>query len=115
MTSLFENFQERYLSEKLVKKQNDIYFQMYQIIKNDWQGFYPKTNILWIKYIIYKLLKSLSMENSQNKDYRYKYVKNILEMFNKEIDSCSSCSEFFTQIIKQPLMNTDVFINVMTN
>lgn len=116
MTSLFENFEERYLNEKLVKKQNDIYYRMHQIINNDWQGFYPRTNVLWIKYVIYKLLKSLSMENNQTEHFHEMIrVKNILEIFNKQIDFQSSCSECFTQIINQPLLNTDVVIQIIKN
>ncbi|KAJ1825079.1 hypothetical protein LPJ60_000224 [Coemansia sp. RSA 2675] len=38
--------------------QYDVYRQMRQCSKNDWEGFYPHTNVMWLTYTLLKILET---------------------------------------------------------
>ncbi|KAJ2493337.1 hypothetical protein IWW37_000621 [Coemansia sp. RSA 2050] len=38
--------------------QYDVYRQMRQCSKNDWEGFHPHTNVLWLSYTLLKILET---------------------------------------------------------
>ncbi|KAF7495161.1 Serine/threonine-protein kinase haspin [Sarcoptes scabiei] len=131
MTSLFENFdgEESGNKEKAKRKMQDfIYEQMAQTIKNDWSEFFPKTNVLWIKYVIYKLQKSLSNRIKMNRtDHRISSANEqnkrtlsnemaahrLMEEYNQIIDKCSSSYDFFRNIINRPSLNNLVPIMIL--
>ncbi|XP_027198759.2 uncharacterized protein LOC113792996 [Dermatophagoides pteronyssinus] len=134
MTYLFENFEDkkcRRNNEKCpMRMQDRIYDQMSQVIQNEWQKFHPKTNCIWIKYVIYKMRKSLSIRiQQQSPNVRNKNtcssissltyanrVYRLLEHFNKLMDECSTLLECFQTIINdQSGLNDFVRISFFNN
>ncbi|KAI9339061.1 hypothetical protein BDR26DRAFT_862562 [Obelidium mucronatum] len=70
--------------------QFDIYRMMREETRGDWMAFHPKTNVLWIHYLLHKLLKgkSLPVAGAVAKEKRKE-----LEGFQKRVLSYASVRE----------------------
>jgi serine/threonine-protein kinase haspin len=74
--------------------QFDIYRKMRDAVQDDWSLFCPKTNILWLHYILSKILDGMVKEpkRSKNKDRG----KDRLEALFAQILNYNSCEELLT-------------------
>ncbi|KQS61772.1 uncharacterized protein Dere_GG26619 [Drosophila erecta] len=61
--------------------QYDVYRMMRKELKNNWSSFSPKTNILWLSYVIVKLLDSVKYKSINTKVHRM-YIDKIKELQN---------------------------------
>uniref|UniRef100_T1IIX0 non-specific serine/threonine protein kinase n=1 Tax=Strigamia maritima TaxID=126957 RepID=T1IIX0_STRMM len=71
--------------------QFDIYRKMQGLIGNDWGNFYPKTNIMWLHYLVDKLLTS---KTYSSRSRAHILAKKQLEYWADEILNYDSASVF---------------------
>lgn len=114
MTHLFENFNttsEDNADQSKMKMQDVVYHKMAKIINNNWQMFFPKTNLLWIKYVIYKLLKAkcLHSNSTQFSEERTEVYKMLME-YDNIITNCATSFDCFNQIFNHHSLNKSVRI-----
>ena len=43
---------------------------MLEHTNNEWKGFYPKTNVMWLHYLLDKLTKEVYYRNKKSKVHR---------------------------------------------
>lgn len=100
LSHLFENFKEEEEEEKKKMRMQDIsYKAMSEVIDGDWGNFYPKTNLIWMKYIIYKLLKSEAITNPKpNLAKEAEQAKAVLNGLDALMDKCSNSLKCFNAI-----------------
>ncbi|XP_020814316.1 putative serine/threonine-protein kinase haspin homolog isoform X4 [Drosophila serrata] len=72
--------------------QYDIYRMMRNELKNNWASFSPKTNILWLSYLVSKLLKGVNYKCVNSKIHR-QHIKKLKELQNNMLsyDSAATC------------------------
>ncbi|KAJ3102205.1 Serine/threonine-protein kinase haspin [Phlyctochytrium planicorne] len=97
--------------------QFDIYRMMRQETKGDWAGFYPRTNVMWIHYLIDKLLtkkalpyagpkvKAVRKQILELKDRVLKY-RSMTDLVKAEIYECQSNSFLSGQFDVKPVALT---------
>merc|ERR1719273_395211 len=69
--------------------QFDIYRMMRTHTKNDWKGFYPKTNIFWLHYLLDKTIKEVKYKRPKTSCHRKGLFKlRSLKGHILEFDSC---------------------------
>ncbi|XP_039501264.1 serine/threonine-protein kinase haspin homolog isoform X3 [Drosophila santomea] len=75
--------------------QYDVYRLMRNELKNNWSLFSPKTNILWLSYVIAKLLDSVKYKNINTKVHRM-YIDKIKELQNiiMTFESATHCATY---------------------
>ncbi|KAJ2484920.1 hypothetical protein EV174_002078 [Coemansia sp. RSA 2320] len=90
--------------------QFDVYRQMRRCAKNDWEGFYPHTNVLWLTYAFQKILMTKSPDikhellafaegklgptfDAVSPDLRRAAGQELLKRWIKEFEQCESTSE----------------------
>lgn len=122
LTYLFESSRfmtEEEMYEKQMRRQDIAYQQMYQLVEENWNNFYPKTNLFWLKYIIYKILKASIFNTDDQKQSRInvnkieyernskkiQHVKSILKQYQLMTDQYSSCKELFHKILADSRLN----------
>lgn len=83
----------------------DYQFEIYRLMKkrinDDWQKFEPYTNILWLDYILEKMITQLRYLRTNSKTHKNHLRK--LSQIRKKILNFNSVMEF---------INSDVFSNV---
>ncbi|KAJ2852421.1 hypothetical protein IWW36_000308 [Coemansia brasiliensis] len=90
--------------------QFDVYRQMRACAKNDWQGFHPQTNVLWLTYVLQKILTTKSpgirdelMAFAESKlgpafenmsaDVKRAASQEMLRRWMREFEQCESSSQ----------------------
>ena len=125
---------EQEMKAKNMRNQDMTYQHVANLVKDDWTNFYPKTNLIWIKYIINKVLKAKVFEEAKltdvlvvapvdkaNKTKPKKKVKKtvikendqvfqILHQYLALLDKCSNVQTMFNQIVKDSKLNDCVRI-----
>ena len=79
-------------------KGKDIQFGVYKEIRNscnsNWKTFNPKSNLLWVKYILQKLILKVDFLKS-SKSKSLKCLKNCI----RKIALCNSCNQFYNWFV----------------
>ncbi|XP_032576137.1 putative serine/threonine-protein kinase haspin homolog isoform X7 [Drosophila sechellia] len=75
--------------------QYDVYRMMRNEVKNNWSSFSPKTNIIWLSYVIVKVLDSVKYKSINTKVHRM-YINKIKELQNiiMTFESASQCANY---------------------
>ncbi|XP_039147321.1 serine/threonine-protein kinase haspin homolog isoform X3 [Drosophila simulans] len=75
--------------------QYDVYRMMRNEVKNNWSSFSPKTNIIWLSYVIVKILDSVKYKSINTKVHRM-YINKIKELQNiiMTFQSASQCANY---------------------
>ncbi|KAJ2453712.1 hypothetical protein EV183_002011 [Coemansia sp. RSA 2336] len=90
--------------------QFDVYRQMRACAKDDWQGFHPQTNVLWLTYVLQKILTTKSpgirdelMAFAESKlgpafetvsaDVKRAASQEVLRRWMREFEQCESSSQ----------------------
>ena len=66
---------------------------------DDWKGFHPKTNVMWLHYLLDKLTSEVFYKNKKSKTHRSSLSKmrilkeNFLETYDSAYHYVLSCSE----------------------
>lgn len=94
---MFETFKEDDEEEKKKMRMQEIsYKAMSEVIDGDWGNFYPKTNLIWMKYIIYKLLKAEAINNPKMQLVKEaEHAKAVLNGFDALMDKCANSLKCF--------------------
>lgn len=93
--------------------QDKCYVQMSQLINKKWGHFFPKSNLIWIKYVIHKLLRSKAIEAPTEDMARLSVkVKVILHRYNQMMDKFSNSNQCFNHILDTAFLNDYVKITV---
>ena len=87
----------------LFKSEGDYQFEVYRMMKvhtgDDWKGFHPKTNVMWLHYLLDKLTSEVFYKNKKSKTHRSSLSKmrilkeNFLETYDSAYHYVLSCSE----------------------
>ncbi|XP_039275434.1 serine/threonine-protein kinase haspin homolog [Nilaparvata lugens] len=81
--------------EELFQGQGDLQFQIYRDMRedtrNEWNKFVPKTNLRWIHYLATKCLKDVSYKSGS--DFHKKFLKKLSALAD-EVLIFSSCHDF---------------------
>ena len=108
LSHLFENFND---NSSELKMQDLCYEQMSQLIDHNWQNFFPKTNLIWTKYVIHKLLRSKPIHSPRAEmETQSAKVKETLNLYNRLMDKCTNSNNCFNSIIRDPMLNDCVKI-----
>ncbi|KAI2807824.1 Serine/threonine-protein kinase haspin [Blomia tropicalis] len=113
LSHLFANFSDN-MTE--LKMQDQCYEQMSRVVDQNWQNFYPKTNLIWIKYVIHKLLRCKALQVSHsgsgasgggggNRSQSTSKVKDVLNGLNRLMDKCTNSSSCFNAIVRDHSLN----------
>lgn len=113
LSHLFANFSDN-MTE--LKMQDQCYEQMSRVVDQNWQNFYPKTNLIWIKYVIHKLLRCKALQVSHsgsgasgggggNRSQSTSKVKDVLNGLNRLMDKCTNLSSCFNAIVRDHSLN----------
>lgn len=68
---------------------------LYSSYSNDWSKYAPKTNVLWLSYVVSKLINGVSYKSPKSRAHK-KFVEK-LEAYNKiilEFDSAVACANY---------------------
>ncbi|KAG8195132.1 hypothetical protein JTE90_013604 [Oedothorax gibbosus] len=82
------------MSKKKFVNHKYIYAKMAEITEGNWEDFYPKTNILWLKHILACILHKMEAQKTRPSDKQEKSSKLCLEIQNQAILSYNSAFEF---------------------
>lgn len=94
-----------------MKMQDQCYEQMSQWIAHQWQNFFPKTNLLWLKYVIHKLLRAKPLRSpDETVAAPSAKVKQVLEQYYSLVDQFPNCTSCLNAIIRDPTLNDCVKI-----
>ncbi|KAJ3326502.1 Serine/threonine-protein kinase haspin [Blyttiomyces sp. JEL0837] len=78
--------------EELFTGEGDYQFEIYRMMKNetkgDWEGFYPKTNVMWIHYLVDKLLTAKTLPHAGAAAKQYRKSLESLRSRVLQYDSC---------------------------
>ena len=108
LSHLFENFND---NSTELKMQDMCYEQMSQLIDHNWQNFFPKTNLIWTKYVIHKLLRSKPLHSPLAEfEMQSAKVKETLNHYNRLMDKCANSSSCFNFFIRDSVLNDCVKI-----
>lgn len=66
--------------------QYEVYRKMRELVKEDWAGFYPRTNLFWLEYITRALLDRLPASKPKSKVGLE--ISSFLEMGFTQYESC---------------------------
>lgn len=99
----YSNLNERFpeIFQQSGSLQYDVYKEMIQIIGTNWAGFHPRTNVLWIEYLLKKLLNSINYKARNKKET----VERVLirrfyeDLRNRPATSSAACLQRFLQIL----------------
>ena len=60
-----------------------LFRMMQEHTNNDWRGFYPKTNVFWLHYLLDKLTSDVYYKNTKSKVHRnaFKKMQNLKDEF----------------------------------
>lgn len=76
--------------------QFDIYRQMRDENLNSWADYFPHSNILWLHYLVDKLLKEVSYKRKPTSS-SMRQVQKQLELFSKQVLSFGSATELLNK------------------
>lgn len=111
LSHLFENFTENANDPKM---QDRCYEDMSKLIHRKWQNFFPKTNLIWTKYVIHKLLRSKPIQSPTADLARVTgKVKAILYHCYGILDTFSNSSQCFNYI--QHDHQIDEYVQIIFN
>ncbi|XP_034472737.1 putative serine/threonine-protein kinase haspin homolog [Drosophila innubila] len=71
--------------------QYDIYRMMRDELKNNWSAYAPKTNVMWLSYVVSKLIDGVIYKNTTNRTHKTYLAK--LKAFNKIVLTFKSAVE----------------------
>lgn len=98
------------------------YERMNQLVTgNDdqhWKQYHPRTNVLWIQYIIGKILRSSTDDRplfDESSTTAADHVIQLLTNYEKLGDNCNSASELFDKIIAIANRNNDDVCRIRFN
>ena len=66
--------------------------------KNDWRGFYPKTNVFWLNYLLDKLTSEVYYKNRKSKLHRSALTR--MRILKENILEYSSVYDYIASTIK---------------
>lgn len=66
---------------------------MRQHTKDDWRGFFPKTNVFWLHYLLDKLTGEVRYKNKKSKAHRSAMSK-MQAMKESFVEDHSSCYDY---------------------
>ena len=66
--------------------------------KNDWRGFYPKTNVFWLHYLLDKLTSEVYYKNRKSKLHRSALTR--MRILKENILEYSSVYDYIASTIK---------------
>lgn len=73
-------------------KQYDVYRRMKSLIKEDWSGFYPQTNLFWLEYVTETLLSRLPASKQKSK-----VGLEITEFLKSDCTKYESCQDLISK------------------
>ncbi|KAJ1932899.1 hypothetical protein EC988_009301 [Linderina pennispora] len=100
--------------EALFRGEGDIQYEVYRKMRacsnKDWKGFYPRTNVLWLTYVLHKILTTKSpaimeelvlfvetkLDQAPSKiapELRKVAGQELLRRWIQDFEQCESCSQ----------------------
>lgn len=70
--------------------QYKVYREMREVMQDNWKCFNPRTNVIWLKFIVTSLIQRLA--ESKKKGLIFEYLNDMLP----QMDSCVSVSDLTT-------------------
>ncbi|XP_050223094.1 serine/threonine-protein kinase haspin homolog [Mercurialis annua] len=78
-------------------KQAETYRKMKEVTEDYWQGSFPKTNVLWVMYLVDILLQKKSFERSSKNERDMRSLKKRLDKYNSAKEAISD--PFFSDLL----------------
>ncbi|KAH7643211.1 putative serine/threonine-protein kinase haspin [Dermatophagoides farinae] len=95
--------------------QNETYKAMASEVQTDWLGFYPRTNMFWLIYIIRKFGRIMRKQYQQRQYTSDWYqVRSILKCYIHSLFKMNDLKTFYRKIMIRPQFNLIVPIRIMT-
>lgn len=94
--------------------QDRCYEAMSKLIHRKWQNFFPKTNLIWTKYVIHKLLRSKPIHSPTEGLARISgRVKAVLYQCYGILDAFQNSSQCFNYIQRDHQI--DEYVKIVVN
>ncbi|CAG0905149.1 unnamed protein product, partial [Cyprideis torosa] len=71
--------------------QFNVYREMRKCNNNNWKRYHPQTNVMWIKFLLGKVLKGVNYKKRSGAEHR-DFLEHVKEM-QKVAESCSSAAD----------------------
>lgn len=86
------NDEDLFSGDANVDLQFEVYRQMRDVINDDnWSQFHPKTNVLWLDYLLHKMIKKVKYKFKQSKLHKDSLMK--MKKLRQQLDQFTSCTQ----------------------
>ncbi|OTF73699.1 hypothetical protein BLA29_013570, partial [Euroglyphus maynei] len=84
-------------------------------VRTDWQGFYPRTNMFWLIYIIRKFVRIMRKQHphQQRNSSEWFQVRSILKCYIHSLFKMNDLKTFYRKVMIRPQFNVVVPIRMM--
>ncbi|KAI5476367.1 serine/threonine protein kinase Haspin [Pseudohyphozyma bogoriensis] len=103
---LFDGFEDELIFEGEGDHQFDIYRNMRSLVGDDWEGYHPLTNVMWLHYLVLKLLHDKKLKPpaplppsstatsapTTDSDRSRRSSRNPLPAYRSKTQSCPACT-----------------------